>query len=94
MAWNNCTFFIVKQQQNYEEQTMPGYIKSQAAAIFLIVFVIIVSNKVQDTISPEAIKTVLKMPKKTYHLGDYVGKKILHMVLLASDWCSENTGFS
>lgn len=54
---------------------MPGYIKSQAAAVFLIAFVIIVSNKVQDTIIPETIKTVLKMPKKTYHLGDYVGKK-------------------
>lgn len=93
MAWNTSTFFIVKQQQNYEKQTMPGYIKSQAT-IFLFVFVIMVSNKVQDTSSPEAIKTVLKMPKKTYHLGDYVGKKMLHMVLLASNWCLENTGFS
>lgn len=66
---------IVKQQQSYEKQSMPGYIKSQAAAIFLIVFVVIVSNRVQDTITPETIKTVLKMPKKTYHLGHYVGKK-------------------
>lgn len=51
---------MAKQQQNYERQLVPCYTPSQASAIFLIVFVITVTTKGQDTIVTETTKDTLK----------------------------------